>query len=318
MGFVVLSLLGCADLDSLVFNGVPCSSVSAATCEDEPVTWDKVCLTCDEQYDWAKEFEWMDGTLQEGELIRSPDPLTVVRELVPTADGEGELDLYFIPSHGEVSAVAKTTVVYNHGNYAGIEHYQPRVHMLYELGFNVLVWDFRGFGKSLPAAHPSVEQFLADAVTVRDKVEDYAPDPDKIMVYSFSLGGIPAVEMAVERAACALVLEASFTSISQIISTNSALGMPGSFLSSGRYENQEKIKGYSGPVFAMVGSLDRKFTPATIQEVLDNAPGYSELWLLDGVDHGIGSRGVPEAGFSEYGSKVLSFLEEHGAACLDN
>jgi pimeloyl-ACP methyl ester carboxylesterase len=317
MWFAVLSLLACVDLDSFVFSGVPCSTVSEATCEDQSNDWDKVCLSCDEAYDWAKEFEWMDGTLEEGASIRSPDPSAVVREMVPTADGEGELDLYFIPSHGGVSAVANTTVLYNHGNYAGIEHYQPRVHMLYELGFNVLVWDFRGFGKSLPPFSPSVEQFLSDAVLIRDKAEEYAPDPEKILVYSFSLGGIPAVEMAVQRSACALVLEASFTSIAQIISTNSALGMPGSFLSSGGYENQVKIRDYPGPVFGMVGSLDRKFTPETVQEVLDNAPGATELWVLEGVDHGIGSRGVPEAGFEEYKAKLFAFLETHGTDCLD-
>jgi len=303
-------------LDGLIFNGVPCSTVSAATCEDESVYWDKVCLSCEEEYDWSKEFEWMDGTLDVGEVIRSPDPLTITREMVPTADGEGELDMYFIPSHGEVGALANTTVIYNHGNYAGIEHYQPRLHMLYELGFNVLVWDFRGYGKSEPAVHPTVDQFLADAVTIRDKAEEYAPDVDKIILYSFSLGGIPAVEMAAERSGCALILEASFTSISQIISTNSALGMPGGFLSNGRYENHQKVRAYSGPVFAMVGSEDRKFTVETIQEVLDNAPGYTELWVLDGVDHGSGTGGGPEAGFTEYGAKLMNFLQHHASECL--
>ena len=49
-----------------------------------------------------------------------------------------------------VEDLAETTIVYNHGRYASIDHYMPRIQMLHELGVNVYVWDYQGYGKSLP------------------------------------------------------------------------------------------------------------------------------------------------------------------------
>jgi hypothetical protein len=310
-------LSGCVTLDGFVHNPVHCSTVGESTCEGVEDVWDKACLPCEEPYDWAKSFPWMDGTLQEGESIRSPDPTTVIGERFGTDDGLGELDSYFIPAHGENSALANTTVIYSHGNYLGIEHYQPRVHMLHEIGFNVLVWDFRGYGKSEPEFAPSSDQFLEDAVQIRRETLKYAPDPSRVISYAFSLGGIPALEMAVIDPTCALILEAGFTSIDQIIESNSATGMPASFLSGGHFENHVKISEYAGPVFGMVGSIDRKFPVDDLAIVLEEAPGVTDLWVLEGVDHGIGSRGVPEAGFGLYAEKLVGFLEQHAPDCLE-
>ena len=133
----LLLLCGCATLDSFVHGGIPCSTVSEDTCNETKNVWDNVCVPCDEPYDWTKTYPWMDGTLTDGETIRSPG--TANQFTIETTDGLGSLDAYFIPAHGENRQYANTTIVYNHGNYAGIEHYQPRVHMLHELGFNVLV-----------------------------------------------------------------------------------------------------------------------------------------------------------------------------------
>ena len=178
-------------------------------------------------------------------------------------------------------------------------------------------WDYRGYGKSLPAASPSPEQFMADAVQIRDFADTVAPDADKIIPYAFSLGGIPTMEMAAERDNCAIILEAAFTSLGQIMSNNTATGLPATFLSSGDYEGKEKMAQYDGPVLAMIGTKDRKFTVASWIEILEVATGPKELWILDGVDHGIASGGVPEAGFSAYGEKIRSFLEVNAPTCVE-
>jgi len=316
MRVALLFLLGgCATLDSFVHGGIPCDDVGPDTCSESNNVWDNICVTCDEEYDWSKAYPWMDGTLAEGESIRNPSDVT--RFTLDTTDGLGALDGYFIPTHGEFPPYAKTTIVYNHGNYAGIEHYQPRVYMLHELGFNVLVWDYRGYGKSRPVTSPSPEQFMADAVQIRDFADTVSPDVTRIIPYAFSLGGIPVMEMASERDNCAIILEAAFTSLGQVMSNNTATGMPATFLSSGDYEGTEKMANYGGPVFAMIGTKDRKFTVASWEEILEKATGPKELWVLDGVDHGIASRGVPEAGFTEYGTRILTFLETHAPACIE-
>jgi alpha-beta hydrolase superfamily lysophospholipase len=248
--------------------------------------------------------------------VRPIDPTSVGRQPVATEDGEGELDLYFIPSHGEVPALAETTVVYNHGNYAGLEHYQPRIRYLHEAGYAVLAWDYRGYGKSLPETSPTGEQFFADARQIRELADEIVPDPDRIIVYANSLGSLPAIEMAQHAPGCALFLEAPFVSLSAAARSNSTLSFGESFFSAGRFDAVENIAGHTAPVFLMQGSLDNKFPIEEAERLLVAAAGPTDQWVLEGVRHGISNLGVPEAGLSAYMERMRAFLDQHAPACL--
>ena len=309
------ALVGCGvELDGFVFAGIPCSQVGPDTCDGSD--WDGVCLTCEADYAWDRAYPWFDTMLAEGESVRPIDPSTVTRTLIPTADGEGVLDAYFVPSHGEDPALARTTIFYNHGNFASIEHYVPRIQVLHELGYNVFVWDYRGYGKSLPAHSPTPQQFMDDALLARVHVDGFAPDADKVVIYGYSLGALPAVEASLHRPGCALVLEAPFTSLRAIARSGTTVALPESYLSAGLFENPEKIRGYPGPLFAMVGEDDGRFAPDEVAKIVENAPGPSELWVLPGVEHGISNGGVVEAGMSAYGGRMREFIEERASGCF--
>lgn len=309
-----LTLTGCVDLDGFVYNPVHCSTVDESTCDLNE--WDSICAPCDVPYDWTEEHPWMDGQLGPDQTIR-PIPAEGVEQLtVTSADGEASLDAYWIPSHGEDPLRASTTVLYHHGNYAGIEHYRPRVRVLHELGFNVLVWDYRGYGKSLPDTAPTGEQFLADARTFREEVDRRAPDPERVIVYGYSLGAIPTMEASLHRPACATILEAPFTGIRSIARSNSSVGLPETFLSSGSFDNLRKAASLENPVFAMSGTADHLFPPAEVQRIVDAAPTPSRMWILDGVHHGIADIGIVEAGVPEYDAQIASFLADLAPGCL--
>lgn len=308
-------MVGCINLDFMFHNGVHCSKVSDKNCKDKSY-WDKVCLTCEQSYEFDRKYEWMDGTLKEGETIRPIDKSKVVQYQVKTKDGEGTLDAYFIPSHGEVPELAKTTILYNHGNYGGIEHYMPRLQMLYEAGYNIAVWDYRGYGKSLPAKFPTQTQFLEDGKQIRDEAAKWVPDAKKIIIYAYSLGAIPALAMSTHNPGCAMFLEAPFTSARTLVRSGSTANMPEGFFSEGQYNNIEKVKSYQDPLFLMIGSIDRTFTTRSAKELYDNAPGTKEMWVLEGVDHGLKSGGVPEAGFTQYKDKMLQFLKTKALSCI--
>ena len=316
---IMLFLVGClsADLDFLIHNGRHCSIVDEELCTSGDY-WDRICATCEEEYDWGKEFEWMPETISNGETIRTIDASTLTNLDFDTEDGEGTLDAYFIPSHGENPLLAQTTMLYNHGNYAGIEHYVPRLQMLHEWGVNLLVWDYRGYGKTTIDSHPTPDQFLADARLALSTLRENAPDPEKLIIYSNSLGAIPGVEQVItaEQAPCALFMEAAWTSMRQNAQAFATTNLPGGFLSQGKFENDEKIKLYNGPVFYMHGSIDIKFIIEHVEENYNNAPGPKELWILEGVDHGIANGGVPEAGLTEYYDRMLGFLQEKAPSCL--
>lgn len=312
--FVTLAS-GCINFDFMLHNGVHCSKVSDKSCKNKDY-WGKICLKCEEPYDFGRKYKWMETTLKGQESIRPIDNSKVVRHLVKTTDGEGELDAYFIPSHGENKLLAKTTILYNHGNYGGIEAYLPRLQMLYEIGFNIVVWDYRGYGKSKPSSHPNQEQFLSDSLQIRKEANKWAPDASKIIIYGFSLGGIPSVEMSLDNKACALLLEAPFPSVRSMVRSASTANMPEGFFSEARFNNIDKIKTYKGPLMVMIGDKDNKFTVRDQKELFDNATGPKEFWELKGVNHGIADLGIPEASFSEYTKKILAFLESKASACV--
>jgi pimeloyl-ACP methyl ester carboxylesterase len=311
-----LLLTGCLDLDTMVHNGVPCSIVGPATCEDKDNDWDRICASCEEEYDWAQDFAWMDGTLAEGEEVRPIPAEAVERLTLPTDDGLGELDLYRFEGHGEEPATAGLTLLYNHGNYGGLEHYNARIRLLWELGWTIVAWDYRGYGKSLPASPPVAAQFLSDAHQVLDwTLSDGGASPESLVLYANSLGAIPAVEMALSTTPCALLLEAPFPGLKQAQQDNTGLSLPGTFFSQGDYENTEKIKGNTAPTLIMGGDADTFFTVADYQGLYDNTAGPRELWILPGVRHGISDGGVPEAGMTDYHQHMLDFLANTAGAC---
>lgn len=320
MSRALLALLplvaGCLTLDGFLFNGVPCTAIDETTCDPELDAWSQLCVTCEAPYDWEKPYPWMQGTLAAGETIRPVDPALVTQHAVPTDDGEGVLDVWFLRAHGDDPRLATTTVVYNHGNYAGIEHYQPRIRMLHEAGYNVLVWDYRGYGKTTPHSAPTPDQFMDDALTVRRWLPEVVPDTTRVVIYGYSLGGLPAVEMAVENPGCALVLEAPFVSFAETVDGNTTLSMGERFFSSGRLDNLAKAERLDTPTFVMVGDADRTTGPAAAEALFERLPSPKALWVLPGVDHGIRDGGVPEAGLDAYLARIDAFLTDEAPACV--
>jgi fermentation-respiration switch protein FrsA (DUF1100 family) len=157
---------------------------------------------------------------------------------------------------------------------------------------------------------------MADADTVRRFAPQLAPDEGRIVIYGYSLGGLPAVQMADTLPGCATVLEAPFGSFEQLVSTNTTLSLGERFFSDGRFDNLDKMRRHEAPVFVMVGEDDRTTPPVSARAVFDAAPGPKEYWSLPGVAHGIRGGGVPEAGLSDYLGRIRSFLEREAPACL--
>lgn len=315
---IALLLSGCVVLDGFVHNNIHCSTVSTDTCEEtqwDP-EWDGICLSCDEPYDWARDYAWIGDTVAAGETVRPVEVGQVTPVTLSTDDGLGELDLYWFYSHGENPTLSDLTVIYSHGNYASLEHYAPRVRFLVEAGFNVVAWDYRGYGKSMPETAPSTEQFMADARQVRDYVTDQGVLDHQVVVYAYSLGGIPSTEMVLDRTACALIWETGFTGIGPMTTANTGTTYGGSMLATGGLENTERLKGYTGPLFVMIGTEDHVFSVDDEHQIYENATGPKEFWEVQGAHHGIADVGIPEhVGLNTYFGRLENFLVDSADGC---
>ena len=307
-----LSLLGCVNLDGFVHNPVHCSTVSEDTCEGKDDVWDQICLACEEPYNFSDTYEFKDGW-----FARDIPEDSVTNHKLKTADGEGEIDLYWITSHGENSTLAQTTMIYNHGNYAGVEHYMPNVRYFHEAGYNVVVWDYRGYGKSMPETTPNATQWFADTELVYDFVRASALDNSKIVMLGQSLGAIPASHAVLYQKPCALIMETPFTSLGTIGQDNSGLNFPDAFLSSGSYNNIEKMKSYDGPLFVMHGTQDYTISYEAAVALYNAGAGPKDMWTIVGVGHIISRPNRENAvGTERYLERMQEFLTEYAASCL--
>lgn len=317
---LTFGLGGCLVLDPLLpfHSNIPCSQVNDETCNVDDY-WDRVCLTCEEPYDWDRSYEWREQTLEDGATIRGIDPDLVTDAPFESDDGDAVLDAYFISAHGDVPELSQTTIIYNHGRYASIDHYLPRVQMLHELGANVYVWDYRGYGKSLPETAPESKDWMDDARKAYEQAKMMAPDPSKIIVYGMSVGGFPAGEIADTKNVCAQIFEASVVSISEKIEENTSVMLPGSYLTSGVLETDIKLSDTTNPTLIIHGTKDDRISVGSARSFYEKLPNniFKKFVLIEGAGHGLGGDGgVPEAGFLDYQGQLMAFLDEGARDCL--
>lgn len=129
------------------------------------------------------------------------------RELeLATGDGE-RLHGWFLPREG-----ARGAVLVCHGNAGSIEQRIELARAFHELGWAVLLFDYRGYGNS--TGKPSEEGTYRDAEAAAEhltRVEGLAPE--QIVLYGESLGAAVALELATRRSCAALIAESTFTSL---------------------------------------------------------------------------------------------------------
>jgi fermentation-respiration switch protein FrsA (DUF1100 family) len=143
----------------------------------------------------------------------TPDELGLEYEDVtfPTSDGL-KLSAWFLPA----AQPAMGTVIHYHGNAANISNHILASYWLVWEGYNLLVFDYRGYGES--------QGSVTRAGTIRDghAALDYVlsrsdVDPERIFAFGQSLGGAVATVVAAEREEIrAVVLDSTFSSYRRI------------------------------------------------------------------------------------------------------
>lgn len=161
------------------------------------------------------------------EATPAPTWLSPGAEVVRFESSDGtRLTGWWVPAHG-VDSRGAATVLHVHGNAGSMEGHVAFVDHLPGAGFNVFLFDYRGYGESegTPRSRgPLVEDAKAALQTLRAR-EDI--DTSRIALYGVSLGGAIAVLVAADDVASggdlrALVLESPFASWRDVAA--SALG----------------------------------------------------------------------------------------------
>ena len=180
----------------------------------------------------------------------------------------------------------KGTVLFCHGNAGNISHRLGTVKILNAMDLNVLIFDYRGFGKS--EGSPSEKGTYRDAeaawryVTAVRKIK-----PDTIILHGRSLGGAVASWLAVKHTPSMLILESTFTSMRDIASYHCSF-TPAVLIITYKYNTIDIIKNLHCPLLIIHSKDDEVIPYSHGKRIYNAAPGPKEFVTISGThNHGI-------------------------------
>jgi len=139
-----------------------------------------------------------------------------------TFDFENDFEEYLwdTPFDGKINVLhfkiknPKGVIAYFHGNADNLHRWGKIAVEFTKFGYDVLVMDYRGYGKS---SGPRNEEYLySDAQYFYDYAKDNYGE-EKIIVYGRSLGGAFATKIAGENQPKMVILEATFYNLQDIV-----------------------------------------------------------------------------------------------------
>ena len=178
------------------------------------------------------------------------------------------------------------TMLYLHGNGGNIS-VEVKAHRFYELGFSVLLIDYRGYGRS-QGNFPSETTVYQDAQTALDHlVKERQISPKKIVVYGHSLGGAIAVNLASQNSQIAgLIVSSSFTSMQQMAARDWKFRLfPIELILNQKFDSVEKVRSLKMPTLFIHGMNDALIPVAIGQALYNAAPQPKQLLLIANAGH---------------------------------
>ncbi len=170
---------------------------------------------------------------------------------------------------------AHGTLLFLHGNAGNISGRLSKAKGWVERGYSVLLIDYRGYGQSEGEIQHE-EDIVRDGTAALDWLLKKKGLPlSRIILYGESLGTYPAIRLAVQHSAVALVLEAPFTSFVALAKIHYAM-LPGflasTLLQDFAFRNSDWIEKIQTPLFILHGTGDEICPYEMGEQVFEKAP----------------------------------------------
>jgi pimeloyl-ACP methyl ester carboxylesterase len=193
------------------------------------------------------------------------------------------------------------TLVYCHGQGGDITDSWPRIELLAPLGYTMIIWDYRGFGRSTgtpseSGIHDDEEALFASQLAGKS-----------LVYYGRSFGGAPCIDLAARHPPKALIEESTFTSVDALVHDGAYADLPLSFVADDSWNSLAKMPGLGKvPFLALHGLADDYVQPKYAQQLAANHPGTTQLVLVPGADHS----NVPDKmGIDNYLATIGAFVK---------
>ena len=207
-----------------------------------------------------------------------------------SADGT-QLHGWYLSSE---TSPATASIIYFHGNGGNVTNVGWWGQTLAERGFNVLLFDYRGYGLSDGTASNEADLYSdGDAAFAFVVNEKHAPR-ERVVLYGQSLGTAVATDVATRCACGALILESGFGSASSLASRQLPL-LPRwlHFLGRNRFESARKLKSVNVPVLITHGDPDLTIPTDEGRALYAAANEPKKLLIYPGAGHGVFSSAGP-------------------------
>jgi uncharacterized protein len=192
-----------------------------------------------------------------------------------------------------------------HGNAGNITNRAPRIQEIVAAGSSVLMLDYRGYGKS--SGRPSEQGLYRDSEAGFIYLLGKGYRAEQIILHGESLGSAVAIDLASRRPCAALILEAPFTSASDVAGTVVPFVGP---LLVRSYNSLPKIRWIRVPKLFMQGDRDEVVPLRLGQELFAAAQGSKTFWIIPGAGH----NDILESAGAEYGHRLRAFYQSLTAA----
>jgi pimeloyl-ACP methyl ester carboxylesterase len=184
------------------------------------------------------------------------------------------VESWFWAPNTTATATGSPLIIIAHGNGELMDIWPLRVAALRELGWGILLVEYPGYGRS--TGEPSEVTIAATFADAYDwAVRQPGVDPDKVILFGYSVGGGAIGTLAQQRPSAALVLMSTFTSMRAMAGR---FYLPG-WLARDPFDNLAVVQHYPKPLLLIHGSRDTTIPAANSVALQQAAPG-SKLLLL--------------------------------------
>lgn len=169
-----------------------------------------------------------------------------------------------------------------HGNAGNVGDRVHHAELLSTAGFDVLLFDYRGYGRS--SGRPGEDGTYRDARAARIALlREPAIDDSRIFYLGESLGGAVALKLALEAPPRGLVLQSTFTGVRQMSRVHYPF-VPGALVPDA-YPSLRLIDKLRAPLLVLHGERDDIVPLSEGRALFEAARGRKEMLVFPGLGH---------------------------------
>lgn len=243
----------------------------------------------------------------QSQLTKYPDLLGLKYEDVELKTDDGvKLNGWYLPNEN-----SSRIILYCHGNEGNISDRLDHLKLFHDLGFNIFIFDYRGFGKSTGKITERGTYYdAAMAWQYLRLVHNFKAE--NIIIFGRSLGAPIAARVAANQNPSALIIESGFISI-QALGAKLFPYLPVSLLTRFSYDTQNYLKRVKCPVLVIHSDEDEIIPFRHGRELFDNITGKKMFLKISGT-HNTGFKTSQEL----YLNGLRNFFSKYFPADGDN